>query len=114
MDVAEHEVEGVTVIVLNGRMDSNTSGGLEPVLYERAKSCDAVVIDLKNVEYVSSAGLRVLLKTAKISRAADKRMALAALRPQVLEVFDISGFTAIFEIFDDVDKARTGIRTGIG
>ena len=109
MHVVEHEVDGVTVIAVNGRMDSNTSGALEPVLYERAKSCDAVVVDLKNVEYVSSAGLRVLLKTAKISRAADKRMALAALHPQVLEVFDVSGFTAIFEIFEDADKATSGI-----
>ena len=109
MDVAEHEIDGVTVIALKGRMDSNTSGGLEPVLYDRAGSCKAVVIDLKNVEYVSSAGLRVLLKTAKISRAGEKRMALAALNPQVLEVFDVSGFTAIFEIFDDADKAASGI-----
>lgn len=105
MDVVEQQIGGVTVIVLKGRMDSNTSGGLEPVLFERAKSCDAMVVDLKHVQYVSSAGLRVLLKTAKTSRAAENRLALAGLSPQVLEVFEISGFTAIFQIFDDADKA---------
>ncbi len=109
MEVVEHEIGGVTVIVLKGRMDSNTSGGLESVLFERAKSCGAMVVDLKHVQYVSSAGLRVLLKTAKISRAAENRMALAALSPQVHEVFEISGFIAIFEIFDDADKAVSAI-----
>jgi anti-sigma B factor antagonist len=109
MNVVELEVGTVKVIQLKGRMDSDTSTGVEPVLLERAASCKALVVDLQNVQYVSSAGLRVLLKTAKTCRANNNKLALAALLPQVHEVFDISGFAAIFQIFDDADKAASEI-----
>jgi anti-sigma B factor antagonist len=59
---------------------------------------------------VSSAGLRVLLKAAKIARTSQHRLALAGRTPQVQEVFDISGFTAIFTIYESRQRAIESLR----
>ncbi|KQY16340.1 hypothetical protein ASE23_20380 [Rhizobium sp. Root73] len=63
-------------------------------------------MDMAGLDYVSSAGLRVMLKTAKASRAAKKKLVLAGLQPAVQEVFDISGFTALFVIVDTIEDGQ--------
>ena len=72
-----------------------------------------VVLDMQRVDYVSSAGLRVLLKAAKIARQEGHRLALAGLTPQVQEVFDISGFTAIFTIYESRQRAIESLRRAL-
>lgn len=66
-------------------------------------------MDMARHDYVSSAGLRVMLKTAKTSRAAKKKLVLAGLQPTVQEVFDISGFTALFVIVDTIEEAKASL-----
>lgn len=109
MIIQEQSIGDVAVVVANGRLDSNTSGHLEEILSERARSRPALIVDLKDVAYVSSAGLRVLLKAAKLAKAGRNRLALVGLAPQVKEVFDVSGFTPIFQIFDDAGTAATAL-----
>jgi anti-sigma B factor antagonist len=105
MQIKELSREGVLVVALDGRLDSNTSGALEAVLPARIQSNDRVVLDLSQVPYVSSAGLRVLLIGAKAARAGGRKLALAGLSDSVREVFDISGFTSLFTLAPDVDTA---------
>lgn len=105
MIIQERSVGDVVVVAADGRLDSNTSGPLEEILSERARSRPALIVDLTAVAYVSSAGLRVLLKAAKLTKAGKNRLALVGLAAPVKEVFDISGFTPIFQIFDDLDTA---------
>src|SRR4051812_39193139 len=99
MDIAEHTEADKLVIALGGRLDSNTSPELEKLICPRMETSSAVIVDMSRLDYVSSAGLRVLLKAAKIARSSQHRLALAGLTAEVQEVFDISGFTAIFTIF---------------
>ena len=61
----------------------------------------ALIIDFARVDYISSAGLRVLLVAAKQSKAAQCKFALCSLKAQVREVFDISGFGTIITIHPD-------------
>ncbi len=66
-----------------------------------------IVVDFSSVDFVSSAGLRVLLATAKkIGTSGSLR--LFGLNPSVREVFDVSGFSTIFAIFDDEPSALAG------
>jgi anti-anti-sigma factor len=58
-----------------------------------------LLLDFTELDYVSSAGLRVLLIAAKRVKACQGRLAICALRPDVLEVFEISGFTKIFSLY---------------
>ncbi|MCJ2177488.1 STAS domain-containing protein [Novosphingobium album (ex Hu et al. 2023)] len=109
MDISE-EIRGTSLVIsLAGRLDSNTASDLEQVLPARVEGHEGTVVDLSNVSYVSSAGLRVLLKGAKIARSSGHKIALSGLLPSVREVFDISGFSTIFTIEPDVGRALSAI-----
>jgi anti-sigma B factor antagonist len=110
MDIAEHTEADKVVVALGGRLDSNTSPDFEKLICPRIESTGSVIVDMSRLDYVSSAGLRVLLKAAKIARTSQHRLALAGLTPQVQEVFDISGFTAIFTIYETRQKALEALQ----
>lgn len=100
MELKESSENGQTVVELIGRLDSNTSKAVEDRLAALLDGgVKAMVLDFAALEYVSSAGLRVLLVVAKRMKAAQGRLAICALRPEVREVFEISGFSKIFSIF---------------
>jgi anti-sigma B factor antagonist len=109
MQLREETRDGVLVIQAAGRLDSSSAGELEAVLPARIQTNDKVVLNLAEVAYVSSAGLRVLLIGAKAARSGGKKLALAGLSDSVREVFDISGFTALFVIAADVDGALAAL-----
>lgn len=104
MEILEQAVDGALLVRLVGRLDSNTAAALEEMLPQRVQSEPAIVVDLGGVPYVSSAGLRVLLKSAKAAKAAGARLVLASLSADVFEVFEISGFTAIFTIHPTAEE----------
>jgi anti-sigma B factor antagonist len=109
MQISEEITGGVVVIAVAGRIDSNTAGELEAVLPARIEQNPATVVDLAEVAYVSSAGLRVLLKGAKVAKARGVKLALAGLAPSVHEVFVISGFSSIFTIAPDRAAALAAV-----
>ncbi len=109
MDITENSRDGALVISASGRLDSSTAAALEAVLPARARENKAVILSLADVAYVSSAGLRVLLIGAKAAKAAGNTLVITGLAPAVREVFDISGFSRIFTIEDDVDAAMAAI-----
>ena len=109
MKISEEQRPQALVMVIEGRLDSNNSTALEEVLPERARSHPALVVDMTAVPYVSSAGLRVLLKGAKSAKASGHRLALAGLSESVREVFDISGFSSIFTLEPDVEAALNAV-----
>jgi anti-anti-sigma factor len=92
------------VAALSGRLDTATAQAAEAVLLPLVES-GSVIADLSEVGYVSSAGLRVLLKAAKQARLIGVRFALCGLRQPVLEVLEISGFDTMMQIFPSRDAA---------
>jgi anti-sigma B factor antagonist len=100
MNIEELKQADALVLALDGRLDSTTAKQLEEVLPERMQSEAKLVLDLAAVQYVSSAGLRVILKAAKVAKATGHALVLAGLAPQVHEVFQVSGFSALFKIVD--------------
>lgn len=90
----------VVVVAVGGRVDAYTAPELEQQIAAALGDQTALVIDLSATEYVSSAGLRVLITLAKRTRAGELRMRLCGLQEGVREVFDIAGFTALFELCD--------------
>lgn len=97
LEFSEDVVDGITVVTVTGRLDSNSAYELEQPLFKRINASPAVVIDMSGVLYVSSAGLRVLLGAAKIARAAGHRLALCGMTPQVGHVLELSGFSRVIE-----------------
>ena len=109
MQISEQTRDGALVIQAAGRLDSSSAGALEAVLPARIQANDKVALNLTDVPYVSSAGLRVLLIGAKAARAAGHKLVLAGLSDSVREVFDISGFTSLFTIEPDLDSALAAL-----
>ena len=99
MEIKEEKVGDVVVLGPHGRLDTKSSPELEKkVLALLADGQRRFVVDFATVEFLSSAGLRVLLMLAKKLSGANGYLALAALNDRVREVFDIAGFTSVFTI----------------
>lgn len=101
MNITESIEGDIVLLSLNGRLDVNTSASLEAAfskLVEQGKG--KFVFDLQGLDYVSSAGLRSLLSAAKMIKVIQGKLALVRMNENVKEVFDMSGFSAIFSIYD--------------
>jgi anti-anti-sigma factor len=103
---------GVRVLTLNGRLDSTTSRQLEAVLTAQLMAGYALlVLDMGDVSYVSSSGLKAILTTQRQAIRQGGNLALARLSPRVLEIFQISGFDSLFFIMQSVEDAVGRITT---
>ena len=85
-------------VALDGRIDTLTAPQLETELAPLLDGVAALVLDLTQVAYISSAGLRVLLSTHKKMLAAGGSLTIANAVPAVREVFDITGFSDILTL----------------
>lgn len=91
------KVDGTTMtIAVTGRVDTVTAPELEAGL--KFDDATKVVLDLQNVPYMSSAGLRLLLTAHKTMMSSGGELALANVQPSVKEVLDITGFSNILNI----------------
>ena len=106
MELREEEVGGVTALAVKGRIDNTTAR----VLGQRLETVVAtprsrVVVDLRELEYISSAGFRVLLVAAKRADEAGSRLALCGLSANIRQLFDLGGFLDAFTITATRDDA---------
>lgn len=84
-------------LTLTGRLDTTTAPLLEAELKQSVKDTTELIFDFSGVEYISSAGLRVLLAAQKVMNRQGS-MKLIGVNPSVMEVFEITGFTDILTI----------------
>ena len=83
--------------IVEGRLDTNTSPSLEAKINEVIGEANKLIFDLGNLEYISSAGLRVLLGAAQVME--DKgEMVVCNVTDTVREIFDLTGFNRVFNI----------------
>jgi anti-anti-sigma factor len=106
VNIEINQGEQVTVVQITGSVDSLTADALMQA-FSNEVGADRIrlVADFSGVEYTSSAGLRALLTTLKDARGQGGDLRLAAVRPTVRKVLDLTGFTSILKIFDDVPTA---------
>lgn len=84
-------------LTLSGRLDTNTSPALEAELKHSVDGVKELIIDFSDVEYISSAGLRILLAAQKVMNRQGS-MKLTGVSADVMEVFEITGFSDILTI----------------
>jgi anti-anti-sigma factor len=110
MDITRYE--GIDIVAMADRIDSDSAGVLEKALNNLlAEGSKIILCDFSGTSYISSAGLRVLLSVTKTLLRSKGRMALCSLRPNVNEVFTISGFNQIIPIYytrEDAIKMLSG------
>jgi anti-sigma B factor antagonist len=106
MDITETKHDQYSVFKLNGRLDSNTAMGFEQKLFECIENgTQRLILDFQELDYISSAGLRVILKATKSLKSADGKLVLCAMQDYVKEVFEISGFDSFLPIEASLDDA---------
>lgn len=91
------KLSDVTTFVLQGRLDTSTSPQLEAELEKILSDTTTLVLDMENLEYISSAGLRVILKAQKAMNTKGV-MKLVHVGESIMEVFNITGFADILNI----------------
>lgn len=97
MEIIKKRNENKLDITLEGRLDTTTSPKLETELKSEISGITELVFDLAKLEYISSAGLRVLLSAQKVMHKQGK-MKLINVTDQVMEIFDVTGFVDILTI----------------
>lgn len=106
MQIEQARLEGALVVAPTGRIDSTTADAFESFLLGVVSAGERrLVVDFAAVDYISSAGLRVMLLVAKRLRDAKGRVALCSLGDPVRQVFELAGFLPLFVIVDSRDAA---------
>jgi len=106
MEIIEENQGGVNIFKLNGRLDSNTSQGFEKKIFQAIDDgSKSMIIDFRELEYISSAGLRVILKATKALKREEGKMMLCDMQDYVKEVFEIAGFDSFLPIVGTMDDA---------
>jgi anti-sigma B factor antagonist len=111
MEIDATPLDNVTAVAVKGRVDSTNAEGLKERLSEIIRSGSSqLVIDLKDVIYISSAGFRTLLIAARAVEQASGRLVLCGIAGEVKRLFDIAAFTELFTILPTRDEAVAVLR----
>ncbi len=98
--MAEEQNGEVTIVGLNGRVDSSTAKSFEEKLTALFRSGrNRVMVDFEHLVYISSAGCRVLLVASRLAEKSDGQLALCNLTSDVMRVFELGGLTDFFAIY---------------
>ena len=106
MKFSEERTEKFYVLNTSGRLDASTSGSFEEKLISIIDSGEKnILINFKELDYISSMGLRVLLQAAKKIKSNQGAISICEMKENIHEVFDIAGFTQVFQIYKSYNEA---------
>lgn len=106
MNIIEEKHDRVSAFRVQGRLDSNTSPEFEKRIFDAISNGSRnLVVDFKDLDYISSAGLRVILKATKALKREDGKIMLCAMQDYVKEVFEIAGFDSFLPIAPTLEDA---------
>ena len=106
MEINIEKKEDVSIFKLKGSLDSNTSPEFEEKIFDDiSNGFNKMIIDFESLDYVSSAGLRVLNKAYKKLKHSDGKIVLCSMQDYIREVFEIAGFDYFLTIVPNMDEA---------
>jgi anti-sigma B factor antagonist len=109
MNVSSRWFANAIVLRVEGRLDQDTCGAFTTDLMKSVDAATAesgaVVLDLSGLEYISSAGLRCFMLASRKAKSQQAKIAVSALQPMVAEIFQISHFNLVFQVFPTVREA---------
>ena len=106
MEIKEETRGKVKIVGLRGRLDANSFPAVEKQLQAVVDQGEKrLVLDLSELTYISSLGLRVFIAVAKEIQKANGKLALAGLNDHIYEIFKIARFTNIFSIYPSCEEA---------
>ena len=113
MNVGSRRYANTLVVTVSGRLDQDSCeafrGELSGFVAQAAQQAGGVVLDLSGLEYISSAGLRCFMLASREARTKNARVVVASLQPMVAEIFAISHFNLVFQVFPGVRDALASV-----
>ena len=110
MDISEDRKADVVILALSGKLDVTTAKTFEEKIIGVINSgTQRLVVDLSQLDYVSSSGLRVFLLAAKRLQTMDGKIVLCSMKDHVRQVFDLAGFSSMLSIYASRDEAIKSI-----
>ncbi len=107
LDVSERD--GYSVLAVSGEVDVATVPRLREQLHGLvAEGNIRIIVDLDGVDFLDSTGLGVLVGALKRVRSNDGELALVCTQPRIRKVFEVTGLTKVFALYDSVDEAVAG------
>lgn len=97
MNIIKNQNGKTLTVALEGRLDTVTAPQLEGELRTAVNGVDELIFNLEKLDYISSAGLRVLLSAQKVMNRQGK-MVIRSVKPDIMEIFDVTGFTDLLSI----------------
>jgi anti-anti-sigma factor len=109
MNLTVNIVGDHAVVAVDGRLDTTSSGEFEQGMMDVLNGGNTkIILDCKDLQYISSSGLRVALIVQKRLMTKSGQFKICSLQPSIREIFDLSGFSMIFTIYPDVESALEG------
>jgi len=106
LDIIVESMARVELIKVGGRVDSNSAGELEQTINDIiARRKYNLVLELSGVDYMSSAGLRVLISALRTCKGKRGNVCLASVSERVDEVLDLAGIKSMFDLYDNTTFA---------
>jgi len=110
MEVIQRKLGEACVVQVRGRLDSGTANDLSQCLQDLIGGGErSFIVDGVALDYISSSGLRVLLVAGKQLKPLNGTIVLASLKPHILEVFQVAGFTSLFAVYPTVEEAAEAV-----
>jgi anti-sigma B factor antagonist len=113
MNVNLRRYGSAVVLTVAGRLDQDSCDEFRAQLTKEVETAadegETVVLDLSALEYVSSAGLRCFMLASREAKARQARIFVASLQPMVAEIFKISHFNLVFQVFGTVPEALAAV-----
>lgn len=115
MELISKRYADTVVVCPQGRIDHASAEAFKAALGPSVSACgagrDRLVIDMAGVEYISSVGLRVLMLASKQTKAQGAPLAVCELQPVVREIFEISRFNLVMQVFPSLREALAALST---
>lgn len=111
LDITHREDDGLHILHLAGRLDTVTSPHAENQIIEVIEKGDTFIMNLQDLVYISSAGLRLILVFMKRTKKKNARMIFCAPSEQILKVFEVSNFLEFLEIAESIEAAVLKLRS---
>jgi anti-sigma B factor antagonist len=110
MDISEDRKADAVILSVSGKLDATTAKTFEDrILGVINGGTQRLVVDLSQLDYVSSSGLRVFILAAKRLQTVDGKIVLCSMKDHVRQVFDLAGFSSMLSIYGSRDEAIKGL-----
>lgn len=101
---------GVNLVRITGRLDAMTYEAAQPVIVDALdKSSEGIILSLGGMDFISSAGLRVMIIVSKQASSTGKKLAIIEAQPSIYKIFKISALDKIIRFFDSEGEALSGL-----